>query len=114
MFSAADSDGGVAVQDRTEQDKAKPKRPTQHNVILHDDEEHSFAFVMEMLQELFRYDAGQAYTLTEEVVEEGKAIVYTASCLDEAKLKKDQITSYGRDGRNRNCAGAMGVTIESL
>lgn len=113
MFASA-NDGGTALQDRTDKEPAKPKRPTQHNVILHDDEDHSFAFVMEMLQELFNYDAGQAYTLTEEVVEEGKAIVYTASCLDEAKLKKDQITSYGRDRRNRDCLGAMGVTIESL
>lgn len=113
MFAAA-NDGGTALADRPEGGKAKPRQPEQYNVILHDDEDHSFEFIMKMLQELFKYDVSQAYKLTDEVVEEGKAIVYTAAHLDEAKLRKDQITSYGRDRKNQECAGAMSVSIESL
>lgn len=106
--------GGTALADRPENHNAKPRTPSRHNVILYDDPEHTFTYVMEMLQELFGYEKQQAYEMTEDLVENQKTIVYTASNRDEAVLKKDQILSYGRDKANRDCKGAMGVEIESV
>lgn len=105
-------EGGVGLADRPS--ASRPKPPTQHNVILHDDDDHSFTYVMEMLREVFAYENSKAYELTEELVENGKAIVYTAATRDEAVLTKDKLVSFGRDRQIKHCAGAMTVTVESL
>ncbi len=107
-------EGGVGLADRPDRATAKPKEPTKHNVILYDDDDHSFTYVMEMLREVFAYDNGKAYELTEELVENGKVIVFTAPTRAEADLMKDKLVSFGRDKHIKACAGAMTVTVESL
>lgn len=77
---------------------APPKRKLAPNfhVVIWNDEEHSFEYVIEMLMRLFNHDAAKAYDLTWQVHNVGKAVAFT--CHRElAELRREQIASYGPD-----------------
>ena len=88
----------VLPKERTRTQKSPPR--TEHapnfHVIIWNDEEHSFEYVIEMLIKLFNHSAAQAYDITYRVHHEGKAIATT--CHRElAELRREQITTYGPD-----------------
>jgi ATP-dependent Clp protease adaptor protein ClpS len=94
------------------QSKAPPQHARRHNVVLHNDEHHTYKYVTRMLQEVCGQTKEAAFQLTEEINEQGKAIVYT-NHLELAELKKDQITSYGKDHEIPECKGSMTATLET-
>ena len=104
----SDSSGGRNAK----QAIAPPERAPRHNVILWNDEHHTFDYVMKMLQEVCGQSKEAAFRLTEQVHDEGKAIVYT-NHLELAELKRDQITAYGKDAAVAKCKGSMTATVES-
>lgn len=81
------------------------------NVILLDDDDHTYEYVIEMLMKLFGHAAEAAYAMACEVDAVGRVIVDTTS-LERAELKRDQIHAYGRDWRIDRCAGSMSATLE--
>ena len=114
----ADSNVQVAepeVQVTTQQQaqKAKPKRQPRYNVVLWDDSEHTFDYVIRMLQELFGHALDRARAMANTVDSEGKVICLTTT-LEHAELKRDQIHAYGRDPLASKCSGSMSATIEPL
>ena len=92
---------------------AKP-RPTPAplwHVILLDDDDHTYDYVIEMLGKVFGHTPETAYRMACEVDLTGLVIVDTTS-LERAELKRDQIHAYGKDWRLERSAGSMSATIE--
>lgn len=91
--------------------KSKPKRQPRYHVILWNDDDHSYAYVMTMLLELFGHPLEKGFQLAKEVDASGKAIVLTTT-MEHAELKRDQIKAYGKDPDIRACKGSMSASIE--
>ncbi len=88
-----------------------PKRQPRYNVILWDDPNHTYDYVIEMLRQLFGHTVEQAYQLAKTVDTDGRAVLLTTT-KEHAELKRDQIHAFGRDERSRNCKGSMSASIE--
>jgi ATP-dependent Clp protease adaptor protein ClpS len=86
------------------------KQPPYH-VILHNDDDHTFEYVIHMLQSLFGHPPERGYQLAYEVHTQGRVIVDTTT-KERAELKRDQIHAFGRDDRLSRCQGSMTATIE--
>lgn len=81
------------------------------HVILLDDDDHTYEYVIEMLQKLFHHDLETAYRMAHEVDTSGRVIVDTTS-RERAELKREQVHGYGADPRITHCKGSMSATIE--
>ena len=82
-----------------------------YHVVLLDDDEHTYAYVIEMLQRLFLFSEGKAFAHAREVDTTGRTIVITCE-LPEAEFARDQIRSYGPDWRMPESKGSMSAIIE--
>jgi ATP-dependent Clp protease adaptor protein ClpS len=102
----------VAPAQETQQRK-KPKRQPPYNVILWNDDDHTYAYVMVMLLELFGHPLEKGFQLAEEVDARGRAILLTTT-REHAELKRDQVHAYGKDQLIRSCKGSMSCTIEPV
>jgi ATP-dependent Clp protease adaptor protein ClpS len=91
--------------------KPRRKRLPKFNVILLDDDDHTYAYVIEMLGQLFAYSSQRAYKMATEVDNNGRVIVMTTH-KELAELKRDQIHAFGRDPRMDYSAGSMSAFIE--
>ena len=83
-----------------------------YHVVLLDDDDHSYEYVIEMLMKLFGHSEAKAYDMACKVDAEGRVVVDTTH-KERAELKRDQIHSYGADWRIPRCKGSMSATIES-
>ncbi|MBN1590391.1 MAG: ATP-dependent Clp protease adaptor ClpS [Pirellulales bacterium] len=90
-----------------------PKRQPRYQVILWNDEDHSYEYVILMLQELFAHPPEKGFLLAKEVDSQGRAVVLTTT-REHAELKRDQIHAYGRDCLIESCQGSMWATIEPV
>lgn len=91
--------------------RPKNKRQPPYHILLYDDDDHTYEYVIGMLRKLFGCGPEKAFELAEKVDETGRVIVDTTT-LERAELKRDQIHSFGRDWRIDRCAGSMTSTIE--
>ena len=105
---AFDEESGVAVQT----EPPRPKQQPRYHVILWDDDDHSYDYVIEMMQVLFGHEVERGYEIAKTVDNDGRAICLTTT-LEHAELKRDQIHAYGKDERMSRCQGAMSSTIEA-
>jgi ATP-dependent Clp protease adaptor protein ClpS len=89
----------------------KPKPQPPYAVVLLDDDDHTFEYVIEVLQRVFGYELEQAFTLTKQVHEEGQAVVWSGS-LEVAELKREQVQGFGPDFyASKTVRYALGVRI---
>jgi ATP-dependent Clp protease adaptor protein ClpS len=91
--------------------EGKPKRQPRYHVILWDDSEHTFDYVIRMLQDLFGHTFDRALQLATEVDSAGKAILLTTT-REHAELKRDQVKTYGKDILMKRCRGSMRASIQ--
>jgi ATP-dependent Clp protease adaptor protein ClpS len=103
--------GTTAVPERATKERQQTKRQPPYNVILHDDDDHSFDYVIRMLKELFAHPEEKGFQLAEEVHRSGRVIVCTTS-RERAELKQDQIHAFGPDPLIPRCQGSMTASIE--
>jgi ATP-dependent Clp protease adaptor protein ClpS len=82
-----------------------------YNVVLLDDDEHTYEYVIEMLQRLFLLTEVDAFRRAVEVDTAGRTVVITCG-LGEAEFGKDQIHGYGPDWRMPKCKGSMRAVVE--
>jgi len=94
-----------------EEEKEKTKRQPPYNVILHNDDDHSYDYVILMLQKLFGYPPEKGFLMAQEVDTAGRVIVMTTT-MELAELKRDQIHAYGPDPLIPRCKGSMSASIE--
>jgi ATP-dependent Clp protease adaptor protein ClpS len=92
-------------------DGAKPKRQPRYRVILWNDEDHTYHYVIWMLKELFGYPEEKGYQIAKTVDTQGQAVVITTT-KEHAELKRDQIHAYGKDDLIAGCKGSMRASIE--
>lgn len=96
---------------RRTRDSARPRRQPRYHVILWDDDDHTYAYVIVMLMEVFGYPAEKGYQIAKRVDTQGRTVVITTT-REHAELKRDQIHAYGKDGLIEDCKGSMWATIE--
>jgi ATP-dependent Clp protease adaptor protein ClpS len=94
-----------------EKEEQKVKRQPPYHVILLNDDDHSFDYVIRMLQKLFGHPPEKGYQMAHEVHTQGRVIVLTTA-LEVAELKRDQIHAFGPDPLIERCKGSMSATIE--
>jgi ATP-dependent Clp protease adaptor protein ClpS len=91
--------------------EVQPRKQPPYHVVLLDDDDHTYDYVMEMLGGIFGYDENKAYQMAQEVDLTGRVIVDTTT-LERAELKRDQIHAYGTDWRLPRCKGSMSAVLE--
>jgi ATP-dependent Clp protease adaptor protein ClpS len=101
---------GTIVRPKEEQ-KRKTEGLPPYNVVLLDDDEHSFEYVILMLKKLFGHPLAKGLRMAMEVHTTGRVVVATTN-LEQAELKRDQIHGFGPDPRIPRCKGSMSATIE--
>jgi ATP-dependent Clp protease adaptor protein ClpS len=87
------------------------RRQPPYNVIILNDEEHTFDYVIELLTKLFGHALPDAEALTRAIDTRGRAIVYTTH-KEKAEFKRDQVLAYGPDPRMPISKGSLGCYIE--
>jgi ATP-dependent Clp protease adaptor protein ClpS len=99
-----------AIPKLREQEKTKRQPP--YNVVLLDDDYHTFDYVIAMLQQLFGYPREKGMQMAMEVHTTGRVIVLTTT-KEHAELKRDQIHAFGPDPySSKECLGSMSAIIE--
>jgi ATP-dependent Clp protease adaptor protein ClpS len=99
------------VVEREERKEKKPKRQPPYHVVLWNDDDHTYAYVIEMLAKLFGHPVEKGFHLARQVDSQGRAVVWTTA-KEHAELKRDQIHAYGKDVGIEGCKGSMSATIE--
>src|SRR3954452_9434881 len=82
-----------------------------YRVVLLDDNDHTYDYVIEMLQKIFIFSLDEAYRHAEEVDRAGRTVLITCE-LREAEYARDQIHAYGADWRLPRSKGSMSAVIE--
>lgn len=82
-----------------------------YNVVLLNDDDHSYDYVIEMLQKIFCFSREEALKHAVEVDLTGRTILITCG-LAEAEYSRNQIHAYGPDPRITHCHGSMSAIIE--
>jgi ATP-dependent Clp protease adaptor protein ClpS len=100
----------TAPRARTDPETRTKKLPP-YNVVILNDEEHTFDYVIELLTKLFGHPVQTAIELTWRIHLTGRAVVYTTH-KEKAELKRDQVLSYGPDPRMSISQGPLGCYIE--
>jgi ATP-dependent Clp protease adaptor protein ClpS len=91
--------------------ETKTRRQPPYHVILINDDDHTYDYVIRMLKELFGYPEEKGFQLAKEVDTQGRVIVCTTS-MERAELKRDQIHAFGADPLIDRCQGSMSAMIE--
>ncbi len=100
----------TVVRPTEEQERVTEGLPP-YNVVLHDDEDHSYEYVILMLKKVFGHSVNRGYEMAVEVDTTGRVVVLTTH-LEEAELKRDQIQAFGPDPLIPRCKGSMSATVE--
>jgi ATP-dependent Clp protease adaptor protein ClpS len=82
-----------------------------YKVIILNDDDHTFEYVIEMLQTIFGFPYATALAHTMEADATGSSIVLTTN-LEEAEAKRDQIHAYGPDWRLPHSRGSVAALVE--
>ena len=117
----SDEEQGSAVAEPIVTTQTRPKskaapstetrRQPPYNVIILNDEEHTFDYVIELLTKLFAHPKKDAVALTWKIHLSGRAVVYTTH-KEKAELKRDQVLAYGPDPRMSISRGPLRCYIE--
>lgn len=98
------------VQEKAKQSSNSKRQPRYH-VVLWDDDEHSYDYVIRMMQALFGHPVERGMKIALEVDTGGRGVCLTTT-KEHAELKRDQIHAFGRDSLIERCKGSMWATIE--
>ena len=100
----------VPTIERSVQRDQQDRQARLFHVILLDDDEHTYDYVVEMLQKLFVLSLEAAFQHAVEVDTTGRTIVITCE-RPEAEFARDQIHAYGADPRMPKSKGSMSAII---
>lgn len=96
------------METRTE---TKTRKPPPWRVVLLDDNDHTYEYVMEMVMSLFAMPMEKAFEIAKTVDSQGRAVCMTTH-KELAELKRDQILAFGKDRHIAACKGSMSAIIE--
>lgn len=92
-------------------DRPEVEHPVPWNVVLIDDDEHTYEYVIRMMQELFGHPIEKAIAIAKAVDTQGRAVCLTTH-KEHAEFKRDQILAFGPDRYIAGCKGSMTAVIE--
>ncbi len=87
--------------------------PPQYQVVLLDDDDHTYDYVIEMLQKIFVYTLEEAYRHAEEVDSTGRTVLIVCE-KPHAEFARDQVITYGADWRLERSKGSMSAIVEPV
>lgn len=91
-----------------------PKRQPPYQVVILNDEDHTFAYVIEGLVRFCGHSIERACQLAEDVHHRGRAVVWSGA-LEVAELKRDQLKGMGPDFyAPRVVKYPLGVVLEPM
>ena len=102
--------GGTALDAEVENTTKDQLSKLYHVIILNDDE-HTFDYVIEMLEAVFNLPYSTAMARTVEADATGSAIVLTTN-LEEAERKRDLVHAFGPDWRLPHSRGSVAAVVE--
>ena len=82
-----------------------------YRIVLIDDNDHTYDYVIEMLQKIFVFSLDTAYRHAEEVDRAGRTVLLVCE-RGEAEFGRDQIESYGPDWRLPRSQTSMAAVVE--
>jgi ATP-dependent Clp protease adaptor protein ClpS len=82
-----------------------------YNVVLLDDDDHSYEYVILMLKKVFGHPVEKGFEMAREVDSTGRVVVATTN-LEQAELKRDQIHTFGPDPLIPRSKGSMSAAVE--
>jgi ATP-dependent Clp protease adaptor protein ClpS len=82
-----------------------------YHVVLLDDDDHTYDYVIEMLCKIFIFSSEQALAHAQEVDATGRTRLITCE-LPAAEYARDQIHGYGADWRMPRSKGSMSAEVE--
>lgn len=106
-----ESSSAVAEPRVREQVKPTTRKAPRYHVILLDDNDHTYDYVIRMIERIFGFQQERAYQLACEVDSSGRVILLTTS-REHAELKQEQIHGFGVDPLIPHCKGSMYAVIE--
>lgn len=81
------------------------------NVVLLDDDDHTYEYVIRLSQQLFNHSTERAFSIACTVDQHGRAVLFTGH-RELAELKREQVHAFGKDPLIAHCSGAMSAVIE--
>lgn len=87
------------------------RTPVPWNVVLLNDESHTYEYVIRMMQRLFGHSLEKALAIAHAVDTQGRAICLTTH-KEHAELKREQVRAFGPDPLMAESAGPMSAVIE--
>lgn len=91
----------------------EPRRQPRYQVILWDDNDHTYEYVIRMMKQLFAHPIEAGMKIAVDVDTEGRAVCLTTT-REHAELKRDQIHAFGRDKLIARSQGSMSASIEPI
>ncbi|MFM7207972.1 MAG: ATP-dependent Clp protease adaptor ClpS [Planctomycetaceae bacterium] len=90
---------------------SRPRRQPRYHVVLWNDDDHTYQYVIAMLRLLFGHPPERGMQLAKRVDKDGRVIVLTTT-KEHAELKRDQIHAFGADRLLARSKGSMSASIE--
>jgi ATP-dependent Clp protease adaptor protein ClpS len=100
-----------AIPSPTRIEQEDPQLESLYHLILLDDDQHTYDYVIEMLGSIFGYGPEKAWTLARVVDTQGQVILETASH-ERCTAHQGQIHAYGADPRMPTSLGSMSAIVE--
>lgn len=100
----------TTVEPEVENDTSDQLQPLYHVILLNDDD-HTYDYVIEMLEKIFGFSESKALSHAVEVDTNGTTILLTCE-LERAEHKRDLIHCYGPDWRLPRSLGSMAAIVE--
>jgi ATP-dependent Clp protease adaptor protein ClpS len=97
------------IDEEIELRKSPPGGPWK--VVLWDDDEHTYDYVIEMLMEVCQMSMEKAFQHALEVDTEKKTVIFQGE-LEHAEFIQEKVMAYGPDPRMKNSKGPMTATLE--
>lgn len=101
----------VTIPGQVQEQLAEAALEPPYHLVLLDDDDHSYQYVIEMLGAVLGYATGKAYALACIVDAEGRAMIETGSH-DQVTRHQRQIHAYGPDPRISRCRGSMSAVVQ--
>ena len=100
----------VIVEDDIDAERGSELAKRFH-LFLHDSDDHSYDYVIELLGDIFGYSREKAFAIASMIDGNGRGIVETAD-YETVRGHQEQIHGYGPDPRIPHCKGPLSATIE--
>ena len=102
----------TVVKTPEKQKDKKRKRQPRYHVVLWDDDDHSYEYVILMMRQLCGHTFSAGFELAKTVDAAGRCVCLTTT-KEHAELKRDQIHAFGADFLIERCQGSMSASIEA-